>query len=65
MTIEEAAGRPLRRAIRDGAIAADVTVGDLITLIVGIVLATEHHPDPAARANRLFRMAVAGLSPPA
>ncbi|WP_328338448.1 TetR/AcrR family transcriptional regulator [Micromonospora sp. NBC_00421] len=61
--LEEAAGPLLRRAVRDNAIAADVTVGDLITLVVGIVLATEHHPDPAARANRLFRMAVAGLSP--
>lgn len=61
--IEEAAGPLLRRAARDGAVAADVTVSDLITLAVGIVLATEHHPDPAARADRLFRLAVAGLSP--
>ncbi|MFI9643194.1 TetR/AcrR family transcriptional regulator [Micromonospora sp. NPDC051925] len=62
-TLEEAAGPLLRRAVRDGTVAADVTVVDLITLIVGIVLATEHHPDPAVRANRLFRLAVAGLSP--
>ena len=34
--------------MRDGAVAPDVTMTDLITLIVGIVLATEHHPDPAA-----------------
>ncbi|KFZ80892.1 TetR family transcriptional regulator [Amycolatopsis sp. MJM2582] len=60
----EDAGEPLlRRAARDGAVSPDVTVADLITLIVGIVLATEHHPDPAARADRLFRLAVAGLSP--
>ncbi|MEU8414626.1 TetR/AcrR family transcriptional regulator [Amycolatopsis japonica] len=60
----EDAGEPLlRRAARDGAVPPDVTVADLITLIVGIVLATEHHPDPAARADRLFRLAVAGLSP--
>ncbi|MFJ8689767.1 TetR/AcrR family transcriptional regulator [Micromonospora wenchangensis] len=63
-TLEAAAAPLLRRAVQDGAFAADVTVGDLITLIVGIVLATEHHPDPAVRADRLFRMAVAGLSPP-
>lgn len=61
--LEEAAGPLLRRAVRDGAVPAGVTVGDLITLIVGIVLATEHHPDPAARADRLFRLAVTGLSP--
>ncbi|WP_067478739.1 TetR/AcrR family transcriptional regulator [Actinomadura hibisca] len=61
--LEEAAGPLLRRAVRDGAVAADVTVADLITLVVGIALATEHHPDPAARADRLFRLTVAGLSP--
>ncbi|MFC6094643.1 TetR family transcriptional regulator [Saccharothrix sp. BKS2] len=61
--LEEAAGPLLRRAARDGAVATGVTVSDLITLAVGIVLATEHHPDPAARADRLFRLAVAGLSP--
>ncbi|WP_131738976.1 TetR/AcrR family transcriptional regulator [Actinomadura roseirufa] len=61
--LEEAATPLLHRAARDGAVAADVTVQDLITLIVGIVLATEHHPDPAAEAARLFRLAVAGLSP--
>jgi AcrR family transcriptional regulator len=62
-TLEEAGGPLLRRAARDGVVATDVTVADLITLIVGIVLATEHHPDPRARADRLFRLAVAGLSP--
>ncbi|WP_409494478.1 TetR/AcrR family transcriptional regulator [Amycolatopsis sp. cmx-11-12] len=60
----EKAGDPLLlRAARDGVVAPEVTVGDLITLIVGIVLATEHHPDPAARADRLFRLAVAGWRP--
>jgi len=60
----EVAGAPLlERAARDGAVQPGVTVADLITLAVGIVLATEHHPDPAARADRLLRLAVAGLSP--
>jgi AcrR family transcriptional regulator len=60
----EEAGRPLlRSAAEDGAVAATLTVADLIALIVGIVLATEHHPDPAAAADRLFRLAVTGLSP--
>jgi AcrR family transcriptional regulator len=61
--LEEAAGPLLRRAVQDGAVATGVTVTDLITLAVGIVLATEHHPEPGARADRLFRLAVAGLSP--
>jgi AcrR family transcriptional regulator len=61
--LEEAAGPLLYRAVHDGAVAKGVTVADLITLVVGIVLATEHYPDPAARADRLFRLAVAGLSP--
>ncbi|ONK10233.1 TetR/AcrR family transcriptional regulator [Streptomyces sp. MP131-18] len=61
--LEAAAGPLLRRAAQDGAVAADVTVTDLITLIVGIALGTEHHPDPAARADRLFRLTVAGVSP--
>ncbi|BCJ68260.1 TetR/AcrR family transcriptional regulator [Polymorphospora rubra] len=63
VAMEEAAGPLLRRAVQDGAVTEGVTVADLITLIVGIVRATEHHPDPAARADRLFRLAVTGLSP--
>jgi hypothetical protein len=49
--------------VQDGAVAAGVTVADLITLTVGIVLATEHYPDFGAQADRLFRLAVTGLSP--
>ncbi|MGF6884772.1 AcrR family transcriptional regulator [Nocardia sp. GAS34] len=60
----EEAGKPLlRRAIQDGAVTKGVTVADLIALIVGIALATEHHPDPAAQAERLFGLTVAGLNP--
>jgi AcrR family transcriptional regulator len=61
--LEEAADPLLQRAMRDGAVTTDVTMKDLITLIVGIVLATASYPDPAAQANRLFRLAVTGLSP--
>ncbi|MEU9887464.1 TetR/AcrR family transcriptional regulator [Sphaerisporangium sp. NPDC051011] len=58
------AGDPLaRRAANDGALAPGVTITDLLTLITGIALATEHHPNPAAKANRLLDLAVAGLSP--
>jgi AcrR family transcriptional regulator len=60
----EDAGNPLlRRAVQNGAVAAGTTINDLITLIVGIILATENYPDPAAQANHLFQLAVAGLSP--
>jgi AcrR family transcriptional regulator len=59
-----AAGEPLvRRAARDGAVAAGVTIGDLLALITGIALATEQHPDPAAEAARLLALTVAGISP--
>ncbi|MBB5076413.1 TetR/AcrR family transcriptional regulator [Nonomuraea endophytica] len=61
--LEEAGNPLLRRAARDGAVAEGITVADLIALIVGIVLATEHHPDPVTRASRLFALAVVGLSP--
>lgn len=63
MTLEESAAPLVARAARDGAVSPGVTVGDLIALIVGITLTTERHPDPAAEASRLFRIAVAGISP--
>lgn len=59
--LEEAAAPLLRRAAREGAVAQDVTVADLITLVVGIALATEHYPDPAAQADRLLHLTVTGL----
>ncbi|GAB1331502.1 TetR/AcrR family transcriptional regulator [Streptomyces sennicomposti] len=60
----EAAGTPLlQRAIRDKAVAPHVTFHDLLTLAVGIALATEHHKAPDTQADRLFRLAVEGLSP--
>ncbi|MEB8339341.1 helix-turn-helix domain-containing protein [Streptomyces endophyticus] len=58
------AGEPLLRgAAREGAVTPKVTVEDLITLAVGLALATEHHPDPTARADALLGLAVAGISP--
>ncbi|TXS04708.1 TetR/AcrR family transcriptional regulator [Streptomyces sp. col6] len=60
----EAAGTPLlQRAVRDNAVASHVTFHDLLTLAVGIALATEHHTDPHTQADRLFRLTVDGLSP--
>lgn len=53
----------LRRAVRDGAVTPGVTVSDLIVLVTGIALATEHHTDPAAEADRLLGLTMAGVSP--
>jgi AcrR family transcriptional regulator len=59
-----AAGQALvRRAGQDGVVAPSVTIADLLTLVTGIALATEHHPDPAAEADRLLALTVAGISP--
>jgi len=58
------AGEPLvRRAAADGALAPNVTVADLLTLVTGIALVTESHPDPAAEAIRLLDLTVVGVSP--
>jgi len=60
----EAAATPLlRRALRDEAVTPGVTFHDLLTLAVGIALATEHHTEPAVQADRLFTLTVEGLSP--
>lgn len=53
----------LRRAARAGAVASEVTTADLVSLVTGLALATEHHPDPAAEANRLLALTVRGISP--
>lgn len=53
----------LRNAARAGTVAPDVTVADLVTLVTGIALATEHHQDPVAEAHRLLGLTVQGLSP--
>ncbi|MFJ3589301.1 TetR/AcrR family transcriptional regulator [Streptomyces sp. NPDC090231] len=62
-TLQEAAGPLLCDAARDGAMDPDVTAADLITLAVGLAMATEHHPDPTASAKRLLRLMARGLSP--
>jgi hypothetical protein len=53
--------RPSAASRRPG--AEGVTVADLIMLIVGVVLATEHRAAPAAEAERLLWLTVTGLSP--
>lgn len=61
--LEDAGSPLLQRAVQDGAVDAGIGVADLITLAVGVVLATEHHSDREAAAVRLFGLAVEGLSP--
>jgi AcrR family transcriptional regulator len=53
----------LERAARAGVVASDVTTADLVALVTGIALATEHHADPSGQANRLLALSVAGISP--
>ncbi|MFE4360319.1 MULTISPECIES: TetR/AcrR family transcriptional regulator [unclassified Kitasatospora] len=53
----------LHRAARAGAVAPEVTTADLVALVTGLALATEHHPTPAAEAHRLLALAVRGISP--
>jgi AcrR family transcriptional regulator len=58
------AGEPLlRRAIEAGAVPGEVTPADLLAMVAGVVLATEHQRDPAAKAVRLLALAVRGISP--
>ncbi|MFI6608654.1 TetR/AcrR family transcriptional regulator [Streptomyces sp. NPDC050507] len=53
----------LQRAAQAGAVAPGVTAADLVTLVTGIVLATEHHQDPGAEANRLLDLTLRGVVP--
>ncbi len=58
------AGTPLlARVTGQPASSAESTMADVITVIVGIVLATEGDRDPLALANRLFRSSVTGIIP--
>ncbi|WP_433618776.1 TetR/AcrR family transcriptional regulator [Dactylosporangium sp. CA-139114] len=58
------AGDPLvRRAAGDGGLTPGVTITDLLNLVTGIALATEHSPDAATAANRLLRLTITGVSP--
>ncbi|WP_197380265.1 TetR/AcrR family transcriptional regulator [Mycolicibacterium mengxianglii] len=55
------AGRPLlERAIDAGAVRADVTIADLLTLVGAAALASERSPDDG---ERLLRLALEGIDP--
>ncbi|MES4906196.1 MULTISPECIES: TetR family transcriptional regulator [unclassified Streptomyces] len=58
------AGDPLvRRAAAAGAVRADATAADLLTVVIGIALATEHHPNGAAEVDKLLTLVTEGLVP--
>ena len=57
-----AACAPLVDRARDD-LAPGVTVADVLNLVTGIGLATEHHPDRATEAQRLLELTIAGVSP--
>ncbi|RDD90989.1 TetR/AcrR family transcriptional regulator [Streptomyces parvulus] len=62
-TTLEAAGAPLlARAISDRTVNPALTPHDLITLTVGIALATEHHSSPATEATHLLHLLTEGLT---
>lgn len=61
--LTEAAAPLLRNAARAGAVTPGVTADDLLTLVTGIALATENHPDPASGAHRLLHLTMEGVSP--
>ena len=59
--LADAADPLLQRADRARAVTPGVTAANLVTLVTGIVLATEHLPDPAAEAHRLLGLTVSGI----
>ena len=63
--ISAAGEQLLSRAQATGIIRDSVAVADLLTLINVISLATEHHPDAAAEAERLLELVISGIVSPA
>lgn len=59
--LADAADPLLQRADQAGVVMSGVRAADLVTLVTGITLATEHLPDPSAEAHRLLDFAVSGL----
>ena len=49
--------------LREDVASVLVTASDLISLVTGLALATEHHPNPATEANRLLAVTIRGISP--
>ncbi|WP_236795577.1 TetR/AcrR family transcriptional regulator [Amycolatopsis sp. GM8] len=53
----------LHRAQEAGEIASDITPGDLLMIILGLVLATAGHSDRMSKVHRLLRISIEGISP--
>lgn len=58
--IEEAAARLVARAKDSGTVRSDTSADDLVHLVAGIGLATEHHSD-SAQAERLLDTVLRGI----
>ncbi|MBB4914847.1 TetR/AcrR family transcriptional regulator [Streptosporangium saharense] len=61
--VSDAGEELLSRARQAGAVRPDVSVGDLLTLVNALSLATERHPDPCAETDRLLLLALEGIGP--
>jgi AcrR family transcriptional regulator len=58
--MRETAGRLLERAQEAGAVRADLTTKDVMMLVHGMVVATEHSPE---NADRMLSLSLDGLRP--
>lgn len=61
--VSDAGEELLSRARQAGAVRPDVSVGDLLTLVNALSLATERHADPCAETDRLLLLALEGIGP--
>ena len=62
--MEEAGEELVARARQAGAVRAEVTIGDLLTLVVAISMAVQHRPgDTGGEAERLLGLALDGIRP--
>jgi len=63
-TVEEAGAELLTRAHSAGAVRPEVSITDLLTLVVAISLTVEHRPgDNGSEAERLLGLAIDGIRP--
>jgi AcrR family transcriptional regulator len=62
--MEEAGDALLTRARQAGAVRDEVSIGDLLTLVVAISMTVEHRPgDNGSEAERLLGLAIDGIRP--
>jgi AcrR family transcriptional regulator len=59
--MQTAAARLLERAQQAGHVRADLTIGDLLTLVVGIAWAAQQAPDAPTRTTRLLTLIRSGI----